>query len=226
METTSSRKANKKSATIAPQSAIQLAYMEYLLNHGQRPPSVFKFTLDLGLKEDAFYTHFGSFEGLERYIWKGFMERSLLRLKADKAYSAFSIREKALAFYYTFFEDLKPNRSFVLLQLDRQPRLELVPGYLKDFKAAYESHLTSLLSEGKTAGEIANRPYLDKTYPQLFWFQMGFLLMFWKDDNSAAFEQTDAAIEKSVNLAFDLIGKGAVDTAFDFAKFLVQTRVK
>jgi len=200
--------------------------MEYLLNHGQQPPSVFKFTRDLGINENDFYTHFGSFEGLERFIWKGFMEKSLLRLKADKAYSAFSIREKVLAFYYTFFEDLKPNRSFVLLQLGREPRLELVPGYLKDFKATYESHLTSLLSEGKTTGEIANRPYLDKTYPQMLWFQMGFLLMFWKDDNSVAFEQTDAAIEKSVNLAFDLIGKGAVDTAFDFAKFLVQTRVK
>jgi hypothetical protein len=60
----------------------------------------------------------------------------------------------------------------------------------------------------------------------MFWIQIGFLLMFWKADNSRAFEQTDAAIEKSVNLAFDLIGKGAVDTAFDFAKFLFQIKVK
>lgn len=226
METTSSRKANKKTATIAPEARIQVAYIDYLLNHGQRPPSVYKFTRDLGLKEGDFYDHFGSFDGLERAIWKGFLDRTIQRVKSDESYMGFSIREKLLAFYYTFFEDLRTNRSFVLLQLDRQPRPELVPEFFKDFKAVFESYTDSLLKEGKAKGEIANRPYIDQTYPQLFTMQMGFLLMFWKNDNSQAFEQTDAAIEKSVNLAFDLIGKGAVDTAFDFAKFLFQTKVK
>ena len=226
MDTTTPRKTNKKSATIAPEAGIQLAYMEYLLNNGHRPPSVFKFSKEIGIKEDEFYNYFGSFDGLERHIWKGFLERSLLRLRSDQAYAAFSIREKLLAFYYTFFEDLKTNRSFALLHLERQSRLELVPEFLKDFRAAFENYVEGLLKEGKSSGEIANRPYLDKTYPQVFWMQIGFLLMFWKGDNSPAFEQTDAAIEKSVNLAFDLIGKGAVDTAFDFAKFIFQNKVK
>lgn len=225
METTP-RKANKKGATIAPEIKLRTAYIDYMLMHGQRPASVFKFCLDLGIREDDFYSHFGSFEGLERQIWKGFIERTILRLNTDEAYITFSIREKILAFYYTFFEDLKSNRSFVLLQLERHTKLELVPGFLKDFKSAYGFYVESLLTEGKGTGEIAKRPYLDRQYPQLFWMHMGFLLMFWKDDNSASFEQTDAAIEKSVNLAFDLIEKGAVDTAFDFAKFLYQTKVK
>jgi hypothetical protein len=55
---------------------------------------------------------------------------------------------------------------------------------------------------------------------------MGFILLFWKEDDSAGFEKTDAAVEKSVNLAFDLIGKGAVDSAIDFAKFLYQNKSK
>lgn len=200
--------------------------MEYVLNHGQRPPSVHRFTKDLGLKENDFYNHFGSFDALERFIWKGFVTRTIQRLSADETYAGFNIREKLLAFYYTFFEDLRADRSFVLWQLDRQPRLELVPEFMKDFLKNFESHVIDLLSEGKTRGEVANRPYVDKTYPQLFDLQIGFLLMFWKKDNSPGFEQTDAAIEKSVNLAFDLIGKGAVDTAFDFAKFLFQSKVK
>ena len=53
-----------------------------------------------------------------------------------------------------------------------------------------------------------------------------FLLLFWKDDESPGFEKTDAAVEKSVNLAFDLIGKGAVDSFIDFAKFLYQSKSK
>ena len=51
-------------------------------------------------------------------------------------------------------------------------------------------------------------------------------MLFWKEDNSPGFEKTDAAIEKSVNLAFDLIGKGAVDSAIDFAKFMYQNKMK
>jgi hypothetical protein len=225
METTS-RKANKKGAIIAPETRIQIAYIDFLLTHGKRPASVFKFSQDLGIKEEDFYSHFGSFDGLERQIWKGFIDKSLLRLRADESYAGFSAREKILAFYYTFFEDLKSSRSFVLLQLDQHRRPELVPEFLKDFKVTYEDYIGGVLTIGKGNGEVAKRPYLDKRYPQMFWVQMGFLLLFWKDDNSAAFEQTDAAIEKSVNLAFDLIGKGAIDTAFDFVKFLYQTKVK
>ena len=55
---------------------------------------------------------------------------------------------------------------------------------------------------------------------------MSFLLLFWRDDDSAGFEKTDAFVEKSVNLAFDLIGKGALDSAIDFAKFLYQSKMK
>src|SRR5687768_4050456 len=111
------KKSPKKSAIIAPETRIQLAYIDYLLTHGQRPPSVFKFSIDLGIKENEFYDHFGSFEGLERSIWKNFIDRTILRLKADESFTAFSAREKILAFYYTFFEELKSSRSFVLLQL-------------------------------------------------------------------------------------------------------------
>jgi AcrR family transcriptional regulator len=226
METTSPQKTNKKKAGIGPQTRIELAYIDFLLNHGQRPASVFKFAQDVGIKEDDFYIYFGSFEGLDQAIWKGFIERTVQRLMTDTAYAGFSVREKILAFYYTFFEDLKANRSFVLLQLNQEAKRELVPPYLKEFKGAYSSYIEDLLSLGKTTGEIRNRPYLDKVYPRLFWMQMAFLLTFWRNDNSAGFEQTDAAVEKSVNLAFDLIGKGAIDTAFDFAKFLIQTKTK
>ena len=49
-----------------------------------------------------------------------------------------------------------------------------------------------------------------------------FILKFWSNDESPNFEKTDAAIEKSVTLAFDLIGKGILDNALDFGKFLYQ----
>jgi AcrR family transcriptional regulator len=220
----STRKAPVKKIT---QDAVVDAYMNHLLSEGKQPATVNKFCRDLGITEDAFYDFFGSFDGLEQAVWKSFADQTIERLQSDDAFSAFTIREKVLAFYYTLLEVLKSNRSFVLLKLNDIKKFEIVtPAYLKGFRSSFELFFETMLNEGKTAGEVANRPYLDKRYPQLFWLHLGFILMFWKDDNSAGFETTDAAVEKSINLAFDLIGKGAVDTAIDLGKFLYQTKIK
>jgi hypothetical protein len=220
METT--KKSRKKSTVGTTDELLRSAYKKFLLINGQRPASVYKFCLDVGIGEDEFYSHFGSFEGLERSIWQHFIDSTVNKLHADAAFTSFNSREKVLAFYYALMEVLRADRSFILLQLNGHRKFEIVPEFLKGFKSSYEQFIESVLSFGKTQGEVATRPILDKRYPQLFWLHMSFLLNFWKDDNSAGFERTDVAIEKSVNLAFDLIGKGAIDSAIDFAKFLFQ----
>lgn len=224
MET--AKKTTRKTGSKVSEEKIRSSYIEFLLTQGKRPASVYKFCLDLGIKEDAFYDYVGSFEGLEKHIWKGFIEKTISRLKTDSSFKGFTAREKILAFYYTLLEELKQNRSYVLFQLENSKKPELIPEYIKGFKTEFESFFETTLNEGKGKGEVANRPVLDKRYPQLFWLHMAFILLFWKEDGSAGFEKTDAAIEKSVNLAFDLIGKGAVDSAIDFVKFLYQNKVK
>lgn len=224
METT--KKSARKTGGKITEDKIRTSYINHLLTQGARPASVYKFCLDLGIREDEFYNYFGSFDSVEKHIWKEFIDKAINRLKADDSYNSFSTREKVLAFYYTLLEELKQNRSFILFQLEHSRKPELVPDYIKGFKTSFESYFETTLMEGKGNGEVANRPILDKRYPQLFWLHMGFILLFWKEDDSPGFERTDAAIEKSVNLAFDLIGKGAVDSAIDFAKFIYQTKSK
>jgi hypothetical protein len=217
------KKSSKKSTAKSAGGKIEAVYKNYLLTEGKQPPSVYKFCLDLGISENDFYSQFGSFEAIDRKIWKDFIDVTVSRLHADKSFRDFNTQEKVLTFYYTLFEELKANRSFVLMQLQPFRKIELVPSFLKDFRKSFEIFFESTLTIGQTKGEVAKRPYLDKRYPQLFWLHLGFLLLFWKDDTSPAFEKTDAAIEKSVTLAFDLIGKGAMDSAIDFAKFIYQT---
>jgi hypothetical protein len=53
---------------------------------------------------------------------------------------------------------------------------------------------------------------------------MLFLLKFWMDDDSAGFEKTDMAIEKSVNTIFDVFDNTPLDAVFDFGKFLWKER--
>lgn len=219
-------KKNRKSTAQPPNDKIRSAYIEYVLINGKRPASVYKFCLDLGIKEETFYAYVGSFDGLEKAIWKGYADTVISRLNADESFQSFNTRDKVLTFYYSLLELLKQNRSYVLFQLGDSRRPALVPEYIKGFKESFESFFENILSQGKGNGEIASRPVLDKRYPQVFWLHLGFIILFWKNDNSPDFEKTDAAVEKSVNLAFDLIGKGAVDSAIDFVKFLYQNNVK
>ena len=44
------------------------------------------------------------------------------------------------------------------------------------------------------------------------------------DDNSAGFEKTDMAIEKSVNTVFDVFDNTPLDSIIDLGKFLWQNK--
>ncbi|MFN9518224.1 MAG: TetR/AcrR family transcriptional regulator, partial [Bacteroidota bacterium] len=56
------------------------------------------------------------------------------------------------------------------------------------------------------------------------WANLLFVMGFWLKDSSNAFEKTDEAIERSVNLAFDLMGRSPLDSMIEFGKFLFQNR--
>jgi len=197
-------------------------YREYVLTEGKQPVSVFKFCKDHGYKEDEFYKHFGAFEALEKAIWRGYIDNTRIRLENDLDYQNFTTREKILTFYFSLAELLKEDRSFALHQLKSWKNPSTVPVFLKGFKESFKEWVSKVLNEGKASGEIVKRPYLDQGYDLIFWMHFMFILQFWIHDESAGFEKTDVAIEKSVNLAFDLIGKGVLDSAIDFGKFLYQ----
>ncbi len=222
MET--ARKSTTRKAAPSARKKIVRAYRDVMLKTGKPPASVYSFCLELGIGEEEFYNEFGSFAGIEREIWKDIMNATIRRLTSDKSFQGFSAREKMLALCYTLLEELTRERSFILVQLERSHRPELTPAFLRDFREAYLNFAGSILQEGQETGEIARRPYLDRGYPRLFWLHLVSILMFWKADDSPAFARTDAFVEKSVQLAFDLIGKGVVDSAVDMARFMIQSR--
>lgn len=214
----------KKSTRRQASPNIESAYMDYLLTHGKRPTTVHRFCKDLGIQESEFYKLAASFSALESKIWAMQVEHAIARLRADNDFASFSAREKMLAFHFTLMESLNQNRSFMILtgQLDKVPGS--MPPSLKGFRKHFEDFAGEIMAEAKASGEIAGRPWLDTRYPALFSLHLQLQLRFWATDESTGFERTDAFIEKSVNLAFDLISKGAIDSAIDFAKFLFQAK--
>lgn len=224
MATTKSSTPTGKRASVSLNEKITKAYKEYVLTHGHEPPSVFQFTKELKVAEDEFYKHYGSFDSVKKHIWKDYVTNTIHVLHADKAYTDYSVREKLLSFYYTLMEVLKKDRSYVLVSLKELKKTDLAPKFLSAFKSEFKEYIDGLVAEGLESEEIVKRPLITDRYYDGLWLQLMFVINFWLKDDSANFEKTDAAIEKSVNLSFELMGKGPLDMMVDFAKFLYQNR--
>jgi hypothetical protein len=216
------KKASKDTKELATE--LKEAFIEYVLENVKEPVSVFHFTKSLKLKEAEFYDCFPNFIALQKSIWKGFATETIDRLHGEAAYENYSGREKLLAFYFTLAEVLKNKKSYVDQSVAHFPKLNSHPPILDSFRTTFLEYVAKLLGESTETGEITNRPILSDRYSDLLWIHLLFILKYWTEDTSEAFEKTDAAIEKSVNLAFDLMGKSVVDSAFDFAKFLFEKK--
>ena len=75
---------------------------------------------------------------------------------------------------------------------------------------------------GIEAKELSGLGNLSRWYAKGALAQFLFLLNFWKNDSSSGFEATDEAIERSVNLIFDLAGMNALESGLGFARFLFR----
>lgn len=212
---------------LAPDTRTRIteAFVLHVLETGREPVSVFKFAQSLGIREEEFYTYYTSFLGVKGGVWEQIFERTIRSMEAQPVHATYSTREKLLAFYFTWIEELKKNRSYLLaLYLQPEGFRKAMPEELRGFKARFEAFANNLIAEGKATDQIAERKYISDKYADALWVETLFILQFWLKDTSPSFERTDAAIEKSVNLVFDLIGRTAVDSLVDFAKFLYQSK--
>ncbi len=220
-KTTKKKNTGKKSDL---RETILSSYREQVLMNNMPPASVFQFMRELGEGEGSFYDYFASFEALEKGIWKTYIDETIAALESDAAYAEYNAREKLLAFYYTLLEMMKNDRSFVKYSLDKVKKPDVSPVILKLFKERFMDYTGAILNEGREHEEIVDRPVISERYKDGIWLQMMFLLRFWLKDDSTGFTNTDAAVEKSVNLSFELMGKGPLDQMIDFAKFLYHNR--
>ncbi len=221
METKTAKKTTKKDY----RKLIIEGYKQEFLEHGAEPKSVFKFAKSLKMKESDFYNYFTSFESIKSTIWVDIFENTLALVEGQEVFKEYSAREKFLSFLFTWIEELKNNRSYLLsLYSDKKSTLTQLPTEAKEFKERFKEFANEILLEGKETEEIASRPIISDRYDEALWIQVWFVFRFWIEDTTPRFEKTDAAIEKSVNLGFDLMGKSALDSFIDFAKFIYQSK--
>lgn len=201
---------------------LMAAFMTDTLEAERFPVSVYKFCKEHKISETDFYAHFGSLESLQKEIWNSFFNQTLELLEKDDAYGGYGNREKMLSFFFTFFELLGLNRSYILFSLRQQGTQLQELEQLRGLRRAYKTFTKELILEANS--EKSNR--FTRHNPEVFsegaWLQLLFLLRFWMRDGSPGFEKTDMAIEKSVNTIFDVFDNTPLERVLDFGKFLYK----
>lgn len=219
---TAKKTASKQKITA---STILDHYMNRVLEHNAIPESVYLFCKEMAITEQEFYQFFPSISALEKEVWNHFFDHTMSLLQKDEAYHGYENREKLLSFYYTFFELLMLNRSYVL-QVTHEGKGGLKDlEQLKGLRSRVKEFARGLIEQANEEKQLK----VSQRSPQIFsegaWLQLLLIMKFWIEDESSGFEKTDVFIEKSVNTVFDLFESTPLDKVLDLGKFLWKERM-
>jgi hypothetical protein len=200
-------------------------YMNDVLEKGQKPKSVYHFAKENDFTEAEFYAFFGTLEGLEKEIFRLFLVNTIDLLHKNSDYQEYDMKNKMLSFYFTFFEILTANRSYVLqaLKLDKNPIKNLVQ--LTSLRESFKEYVAEILTDDYRLEQEKVQKIQEKAIQESAWLQLMMTIKFWMDDESAAFEKTDIFIEKSVNASFELMNVAPMNHLIDFGKFLFKEKI-
>ena len=196
-----------------------VAFRDHIARHGQPPASVLVLCEPLGLGERDFYTEFGSIESLESAFWEDLFTKTLAAVQSGAEWEGFGARQRMLAFLYAFLEKSLDVRTVLLFRF-RNLSPMTNPEWLRGMERRFKEWASELVSTGSSSGEIAERGRLAGLYPAALYLLLRSVIDFHVKDTSARYERSDAFVEKSVNLAFDLMRTQAIDSAFDLLRFL------
>ena len=197
-------------------------YMDYVLEHETVPKSIYKFCKTNKIEETVFYGFFGSVDGIQKAIWNKFYMNTEALLLKNKEYDGFSNKAKMLSFFYTFFEMLTLNRSYVLFTLREDRNMMKNMQQLKGLRGHIKGFATDLIDDGnvdKNSKLTQHNPFI---FSEGAWLQFLFVLKFWMKDSSPGFEKTDIVIEKSINTIFDVFDNTPLENIIDLGKFLYK----
>ncbi len=215
---------NAKKKILSKEDIVS-TYMNQVLEKGEKPKSVYHFAKENDFTEAEFYTFFGTLEGLEKEIFKLFFTNTIDLLHKNTDYREYNMKNKMLSFYFTFFEVLTANRSYVLqsLKLDRNPLKNLVQ--LTLLRDSFKEYVSEILTDDYRIEQEKLQKFQEKGIQESAWLQLMLTIKFWMDDASAAFEKTDIFIEKSVNASFELMNVAPMNHLIDLGKFLFKEKI-
>jgi hypothetical protein len=200
-------------------------YMNTVLEKNEAPKNVYLFCKENSVEEADFYSFFNSLDALKETIWVKFFENTINTLHKDTNYAGYENRNKLLSLYFTFFEILTLNRTYVYYALkDNKEGLRNLK-QLTSLRNHFKDYIVDILKSGETEKDSKIKKVTTPLFSEGAWLQFLFILKFWLDDRSKGFEKTDIMIEKAVKATFDILDTTPLESLFDLGKFIWKERV-
>lgn len=200
--------------------------MNYKLENNIKPKSVYHFAKENGFEEKEFYSFFGTLESVDKEIFKIFLEKTLDLIQKDSNYESYDMKSKVLSFYFTFFEMLSANRSYVVMSLkEHQNHLKNLM-QLSSLRDAFKNFIAAILTDEVRTQYEKFQNIQEKAIQESAWIQFLLTMKFWMEDESPAFEKTDIYIEKSVKASFELMNIAPLESLIDFGKFIFKEKTQ
>ena len=217
MATTKKASASKK--TIDDNHIISI-YMDATLTNNEEPKNVYIFCKENKITESDFYSFYGSIDAIKEDIWTKFFLNAQQTLMQDENFDTYSNRNKLLSLYFTLFEIMTLNRSYVVFALEHKKDGLKTLKQLKEFRNHFKGFVKDILSTSASEQDAKIQKFTQPALTEGAWIQFLFLLKFWLDDTSKGFEKTDIMIEKSVKATFDVLDTTPLESLFDLGKFI------
>ena len=211
--------------TIITKDQIVSMYMNYVLEHSEKPKSVYHFTKINEFTETELYAFFGTIESIEKEIFKMFVDKTIDLLNKNKEYELDDMKGKMLSFYFTFFEILTANRSYVVLVLKEHDNQLKKLMQLSGLRNSFRDYLSEIITDDFRTQQEKLQNFQEKAFLEASWIQLLLTLKFWLVDSSPSFEKTDIYNEKSVKASFELMNITPIDSLIDFGKFIFKEKI-
>jgi hypothetical protein len=199
-------------------------YMDSVLSNNAEPKNVYIFCKDNDIEESDFYSFYGSIDALKEDIWIKLYENTASNLTKDENFASYSNRNKLLSLYFTMFEVLTLNRSYVYYTLKESKDGLKALKQLKGLRAHFKSFINQIIDENEEPKNEQIQKITKPLFAEGAWIQFLFLLKFWLDDTSKGFEKTDIMIEKSVKAVLDVLDTTPLESVIDLGKFIWKER--
>ncbi len=213
------KKAATKKKALDDNQLVEL-YMNQVLQNNAEPKNVFLFCQENKIVESDFYTFYGSIDALKQDIWVKFFENVKTTIENDENYLTYSNKNKLLTLYFSLFEVLTLNRSYVVFALKEDKNLLKNLHQLKEFRNHFKNFIAEIADTQTTEEDFKVNKIAKPLYVEGAWMEFLFLTKFWLDHTSKGFEKTDIMIEKAVKATFDVLNTTPIDSLIDLGKFV------
>ena len=199
--------------------------VDVITEKGFRSASMREIANRADVGDATIYNYFSSKEKLLYGYCEYVQQQVIEELKAIDDFHEYTLQEQLHQFIELQLQTWLPAREF-LKEVYEQTFVSPIAGYerMQTTRELFSSTVIELLNAAIEVGEIPDQPYRE-LLPRLAWDYMNAILAYWLQDDSDQFSNTTQVVDRSVEIAFQLLKGGLIGKSIDLVSFLFRSHV-